>query len=50
LTGIVRSQLPNHNPAHENIPALAKEWFARYDEGYDVTNWYTATTRRAVDA
>jgi len=50
LTGIVRSQLPNHNPAHEDIPALAEEWFARYDEGYDVTNWYTATTRKAVDA
>jgi hypothetical protein len=50
LTGIVRSQLPNHNPAHEDIPALAEEWFARYDEGYDVTNWYTASTRKAADA
>jgi hypothetical protein len=50
LMGIVRSQLPNHNPAHENIPALAEEWFARYDDGYDVTNWYTASTREAVDA
>ncbi|MBS9535270.1 metal-dependent hydrolase [Mycobacterium sp. M1] len=42
LRGIVRSQLPNHKPAHEQIPALANEWFARYDEGYDVTKWYTA--------
>ncbi|KAA1250478.1 metal-dependent hydrolase [Mycobacterium simiae] len=42
LLGIVRSQLPNHNPALENVPMLADEWFARYENGYDVTNWYTA--------
>lgn len=42
VRGIVRSQLPNHKPAHEKIPALAPEWFARYDAGYDVTRWYTA--------
>jgi hypothetical protein len=38
----VRSQLPNHNPAHEELPALAGQWFDRYDAGYDVTAWYTA--------
>ena len=42
LGGIVRSQIPGHDPAHENLPALADEWFKRYDEGYDVTKWYTA--------
>ncbi|MET9215950.1 MULTISPECIES: metal-dependent hydrolase [unclassified Nocardia] len=42
LGGIIRSQMPRHNPAHENLPALADEWFRRYDEGYDVTRWYTA--------
>lgn len=42
LTGIVRSQLPGHNPAHEKLPALAGEWFERYDAGYDVQRWYTA--------
>ncbi|MDO3647928.1 metal-dependent hydrolase [Nocardia mangyaensis] len=42
LVGIVRSQMPHHNPAHENLPELANEWFRRYDEGYDVTRWYTA--------
>ncbi len=42
LVGVVRSQLPRHNPAHENLPALAGVWFRRYDEGYDVTRWYTA--------
>ncbi|OHV01317.1 metal-dependent hydrolase [Mycobacterium talmoniae] len=44
MKGVVRSQLPNHNPAHETLPALAGEWFARYDAGYDVTHWYTADT------
>lgn len=43
LTGVVRSQLPNHKPAHEKLPVLAAEWFDRYDNGYDVTQWYTAT-------
>lgn len=42
LGGIIRSQMPRHNPAHENLPDLAGEWFRRYDEGYDVTRWYTA--------
>ncbi len=42
LAGTVRSQLPKHNPEHEKLPALADVWFRRYDEGYDVTRWYTA--------
>ncbi|WP_040792265.1 metal-dependent hydrolase [Nocardia paucivorans] len=44
LAGIIRSQLPRHNPAHEKLPALAGEWFERYDAGYDVQRWYTAET------
>jgi len=48
LSGIVRSQLPNHNPAHEKLPALAGEWFDRYDAGYDVTNWYTNCSTGAI--
>ncbi|QCQ91486.1 metal-dependent hydrolase [Rhodococcus sp. SGAir0479] len=47
LSGVVRSQMPRHNPEHEKLPALAGEWFDRYDEGYDVTYWYTAGTREA---
>ncbi|OBY32918.1 metal-dependent hydrolase [Mycolicibacter kumamotonensis] len=47
VNGIVRSQLPNHKPAHEKIPVLAEEWFARYDQGYDVTKWYTADEKSA---
>ena len=42
LTGVVRSQIPGHDPTHEQLPALAQEWFDRYDAGYDVTQWYTA--------
>ncbi len=47
LSGIVRSQIPGHNPAHEKLPALAAEWFDRYDAGYDVTHWYTAGKQSA---
>ncbi|MBV9089755.1 MAG: metal-dependent hydrolase [Mycobacteriaceae bacterium] len=43
MSGIVRSQIPGHDPAHEQLPALADEWFQRYAAGYDVTHWYTAT-------
>ncbi|QNG20709.1 metal-dependent hydrolase [Rhodococcus triatomae] len=44
LAGIVRSQLPRHDPAHEKLPALADEWFRRYENGDDVTLWYTEAT------
>ncbi|WP_059017495.1 metal-dependent hydrolase [Mycobacterium sp. M26] len=40
--GVFRSQIPGHNPARQKLPALAAEWLARYDAGYDVTRWYTA--------
>ncbi|AWG99597.1 metal-dependent hydrolase [Rhodococcus ruber] len=42
LAGVVRSQLPKHDPAHEKLPVLADVWFRRYEDGYDVTRWYTA--------
>lgn len=45
LKGVVRSQLPNHNPAHEPLPALAQVWFDRYQAGHDVTRWYSADER-----
>ncbi|WP_327141519.1 MULTISPECIES: metal-dependent hydrolase [unclassified Nocardia] len=45
LRGIIRSQLPKHNPAHEKLPALADVWFKRYDAGYDVSRWYTADAK-----
>lgn len=42
--GVMRSQLPGHNPARQKLPALAAEWIDRYEAGYDVTRWYTANT------
>ncbi|MGW0247386.1 metal-dependent hydrolase [Nocardia goodfellowii] len=45
LVGIIRSQMPRHNPDHERLPVLADLWFKRFDEGYDVSHWYTAETR-----
>ncbi|MUL63433.1 metal-dependent hydrolase [Mycobacterium sp. CBMA 234] len=44
--GCVRSQMPGHDPAHAKLPALATEWLARYDAGYDVTRWYTSAQSR----
>lgn len=40
--GVMRSQIPGHNPARQKQPALAAQWLARYEAGYDVTRWYTA--------
>jgi hypothetical protein len=30
------------------MPALAAEWLARYEAGYDVTRWYTAASEGHV--
>jgi predicted metal-dependent hydrolase len=48
LTGVVRSQIPGHNPTHEKLPALAGEWFDRYNDGADCTLWYSAAGRRTT--
>ncbi|AKK28962.1 metal-dependent hydrolase [Mycobacterium sp. EPa45] len=45
--GVMRSQLPGHNPAKTKMPALAAEWLARYEAGYDVTRWYTGSNSKA---
>jgi predicted metal-dependent hydrolase len=50
LSGIVRSQIPGHNPAHEKVPPLADEWCKRYEAGYEVTQWYTADKQRGIGA
>jgi predicted metal-dependent hydrolase len=49
LSGVVRSQIPGHDPAHEELPALAQQWFDRYEAGYDVTRWYTATESESAN-
>ena len=48
--GLVRSQMPGHDPTHQPLPELADVWLAAYDEGVDVSTWYrsTATTTAAV--
>ena len=50
LVGIVRSQLPKHNPDHEKLPDLADLWFERFDAGYDVSHWYTAGTTKQANS
>jgi predicted metal-dependent hydrolase len=45
--GVMRSQIPGHNPAKAKLPALAEEWLSRYEAGYDVTRWYTASENQA---
>jgi len=42
--GVLRSQIPGHDPAHAKLPALAAEWLQRYDDGYDCTRWYSAAS------
>jgi predicted metal-dependent hydrolase len=48
--GVVRSQIPGHNPARHKMPALAAEWLARYDAGYDCARWYTTTPSRTSES
>ena len=50
LGGVFRSQMPNHNPDHEKLPALADQWFKRYDDGYDCTRWYTAESQAQAES
>jgi predicted metal-dependent hydrolase len=39
---VVLSQTPFHNPAKEPLPEFADRWFQRYDQGDDITHWYSA--------
>ncbi|OYN74815.1 metal-dependent hydrolase [Mycolicibacterium sphagni] len=47
--GVIASQFPGHNPARHKLPALAAEWLARYDAGYDVTKWYSAANTQTSE-
>jgi predicted metal-dependent hydrolase len=42
VRGILRSQLPGHDPEHQPLPAFAADWIGRFDQGYDVAHWHTA--------
>lgn len=39
---LLRSQLPNHDPEHQPLPAFAARWLARYARGDDVARWYSS--------
>lgn len=41
---IVMSQLPNHDPEHQPLPAFAARWLERYARGEDVVRWYSSET------
>lgn len=43
---VLLSQTPFHNPEREPLPELADRWFRRWDDGGDVTRWYTAEAVR----
>lgn len=40
--GLIKSQVPGHDPTHQPLPKLAAEWMAAYDEGRDVSTWYAS--------
>jgi Predicted metal-dependent hydrolase len=40
LWRLALSQVPNHDPEHQPLPAFAGEWFDAYEAGRDVTHWY----------
>jgi hypothetical protein len=39
---VLLSQTPFHKPEHEPLPHFADRWFRRWDDGGDVTRWYTS--------
>jgi predicted metal-dependent hydrolase len=39
--GVLRSQLPNHDPGDQPLPDFARRWFTAYEAGGDVAHWYT---------
>jgi predicted metal-dependent hydrolase len=43
--GLLKSQMPGHDPARQPLPAFAGEWMRRYESGADVTRYYTAAAR-----
>ncbi|MGU3498498.1 metal-dependent hydrolase [Mycobacterium sp. C31M] len=43
---VLLSQTPFHDPDREPLPELADRWFRRWDDGVDVTRWYTAEAVR----
>lgn len=40
--GILKSQMPNHDPTDQPLPPFAARWLERYDRGEDVARWYSS--------
>lgn len=45
LRGLVRSQNPFFDPAAEDVPDFAEQWFTRYEQGDDIAHWYGSQHR-----
>jgi predicted metal-dependent hydrolase len=41
--GLVKSQVPGHDPEEQPLPAFAQEWMTHFENGADVTHYYSAT-------
>ena len=44
--GIVKSQMPNHDPTDQPLPPFAARWLERYARGDDVARWYSSAPAR----
>lgn len=38
--GVLVSQTPYHDPAHQPLPQFASRWFESYEAGGDIAHWY----------
>lgn len=43
---LIRSQVPHHRPQKEPLPAFADTWFDAYEQGNDVTRFYSSSAAR----
>jgi predicted metal-dependent hydrolase len=49
MYGLVRSQIPSHNPEFEDLPEFADRWFRRFDEEPKAAaSWYSVGVGNAV--
>jgi predicted metal-dependent hydrolase len=48
--GVLKSQLPTHDPGDQPLPGFARRWFEHYDAGGDVGHWYTTTAGPVASA
>jgi predicted metal-dependent hydrolase len=39
---ILASQTPSHDPQRQPLPPFADAWFARFEQGEDISHWYSS--------